>query len=105
MIKSINKVLCFINRISCYIDLILWYFICEYLSSTQFAGNPFAFLVYIPLVYQIIVIAKTEYKLFKSNVNVDYILDNGRVMAFSGAQGRGKSSLPTRHQTFFRPLK
>ena len=93
MTKFINKVLCFLNRISCYIDLVLWYFICDYISSTQFAGNPLGFLVYIPFVYQIIVIFKTEYKIFKSNVNIDFILDNGRVMAFSGAQGRGKSSI------------
>lgn len=91
----IYKVLGFLNRFAHWFDLIIYYFLCNWLFKTQFSSSGFGFLIFAPLVIQIYLCFKYEYKVFKSKNACTDILLNGRVMGFSGLQGQGKSSFAT----------
>lgn len=91
----IYKILAFLNRFAHWVDLIIYYFLCDWLYRVQFATSQVGWLVYIPLIFQIYLCFKYEFKVLRSKSTCTSILLNGRVMGFSGLQGQGKSSFST----------
>lgn len=89
------KIFSFFNRFAHWFDLIIYYFLCNWLYNSQFFDNKWGWLVYIPLMFQIYLCIKYEFKVFRSKSTCLEILKNGRVMGFSGLQGQGKSSFAT----------
>lgn len=108
MKKKLNKktivyyVLSFFNRLAHWIDLVIYYFICNWLYNAQFSGSKLGWLVYLPLIFQIYLCIKYEWLVLKSKNVCNFALDNGRVMGFCGKQGAGKSSFATYLSSFKR---
>lgn len=93
--KFIYKFLAFLNRFAHWVDLVIYYFLTDWLYKAQFSTSQVGWLIYIPLIFQIYLCIKYEYKVLKSKSTCTDILINGRVMGFSGLQGQGKSSFAT----------
>lgn len=88
----IFKILAFLNRFAHWVDLVIYFFLCDWLYKIQFSTSAFGFIVYLPLIFQIYMCIKYELKVFNSKLTCETILNNGRVMGFAGLQGQGKSS-------------
>lgn len=95
-------ILSFVNRLAHWCDLVLLYFLCDYMYNNQFADSELGWLIYLPLIFQVYWCFKYEFLVFKSRGVCNYMLDNGRVMGFSGKQGAGKSSFATFLSSFRR---
>ena len=93
MTKFFKKFVSIINRFSHIIDIFVVYGLADWLYHRQLYAYKFGWLIYLFVALQIFWAIKYEWKVFKSKSIVDEILDNGRVLGFCGAQGRGKSSL------------
>lgn len=85
----------FCVRFSHWIDLVIYYFLCNYVYNAQFKTSSIGIIVYLPLFIQIYYCFKYEFMVIKSNQVCKSIINNGRVMGFGGKQGAGKSSFAT----------
>ena len=85
----------FCVRFSHWFDLVLYFFLCDWLYNSQFKNQSFGIAIYFILFLQIYYCVKYEYQVFKSKVVCKSIIRNGRVMGFGGKQGAGKSSFAT----------
>lgn len=92
----------FLTRFAHWFDLVVFYFLTDYIYKNQFANSKIGIICYIPLVIQLYFCFKYEYMVLQSKATCNTMLLNGRVMGFAGKQGAGKSSFATYLASFKR---
>lgn len=89
--RFVFRILSIINRFAHFLDIAVFYLLADWLSPTL-SNDIMKFAIYAIPIVQLVRAVKWEWRIQQSKVLIRDMCQNGRVMGFTGAQGRGKTS-------------